>query len=223
MLEGLFPDDVITAWGDPEEPAKSLFAEEEALIARAIPKRRREFEKGRECARVALARLGMLDVVLLTGSGREPLWPAEVVGSITHSARLCAVAVGRAERYSGIGIDTERAEPLKPAVEKRVCRSDEEASFDALAADDRGLGPLLIFSAKESLYKCLFPLTRAFMAFEDVRITLENGAFSARLRRDFPPFRAETDVNGRWRRTGDYVLTSAWVSKGDGRPPSGGH
>ena len=93
MLDGLFPDDVVTAWGDPLEPSKALFPEEEALIARAIPKRRREFEKGRECARAALARLGLLDVVLLAGSGREPLWPAEVVGEEPPYDELAIVEI----------------------------------------------------------------------------------------------------------------------------------
>src|SRR5262245_33436180 len=57
VLQGLFPDDVATAWGDPEEPCAPLFPEEEALVRGAIPKRQREFRKGRECARRALASL----------------------------------------------------------------------------------------------------------------------------------------------------------------------
>ncbi|KOG87977.1 hypothetical protein ADK38_22405, partial [Streptomyces varsoviensis] len=43
-----------------EDPADArLFPEEEALIAKAVDKRRREFTTARHCARQALARLGL--------------------------------------------------------------------------------------------------------------------------------------------------------------------
>ncbi|HEX6272635.1 MAG TPA: 4'-phosphopantetheinyl transferase superfamily protein, partial [Polyangiaceae bacterium] len=198
MLDGLFPEGVITAFGDPLAPAKPLFPEEEALVARAVEKRRLEFAKGRECARSALASFGLGDAPLLAGETREPLWPADVVGSITHTRGLCAAAVARSARYRGIGIDAEPAEPLDDDLARRVC-ADEEAALSSSGLE-RGVVFRLVFSAKEAVYKCVFPITRRFLGFDDVHVRLTGDAFRAFLRVDSAPFRRGDEFEGRWRR-----------------------
>ena len=217
MIDSLFPEDVVTAWADPAHPAKPLFPEEEALVARAVPKRQQEFAKGRECARTALARLGLLDVVLLSGKSREPLWPIEAVGSITHTAGLCAVAVARSERYAGLGIDAEPAEPLAEHLARRIgadCDWEALAEASALA---RSIVPRLVFSVKEAVYKCVFPLTRTFLGFEDVSVELEGGSFRASLEVTAAPLRPGDALIGRWVRFGDHLVTSAWIDRPDTR------
>lgn len=212
MLDGLLPDDIVTSWGDPSESATGLFPEEEALVARAVPKRRLEFAKGRECARRALAELGHPRAILLSGRHREPLWPAGIVGSITHTSGLCAVAVGRAGNYEGIGIDAEPAEPLAPDIAKRVSTEAEVSSFEKASPLDRALAARLVFSTKEAFYKCVFPITQQFLGFEDVRVVFDAGTFDACLRVDAAPFAAGTHFFGRWRRAGTHVVTAAWIS-----------
>jgi 4'-phosphopantetheinyl transferase EntD len=219
VLDGLFPDGVVTAWGDPLEPAKLLFPEEEALVANAVPKRRREFAKGRECARAALASLGLGDAVLLAGESREPLWPSDVVGSITHTLGLCAVAVAPSERYRGLGIDAEPAEPLAADVTRRVCRDDEVASLGELRSLERAIVPRLLFCAKEAVYKCVFPITRRFLGFEDVSVTLDEGMFHASLRVASPPLDGHHRVHGRWRRAGVHLVATAWIGRNQGALP----
>ena len=219
MLDGLFPPDVMTAWGDPLAPSTPLFPEEEALVARAVAKRKQEFAKGRECARSALANLGLHDVLLLSAESREPLWPAEVVGSITHTHGLCAAAVARSARYRSIGIDAEPAEPLTPNIARRICPDEEAESLDGFDAVERELVPRLVFCVKEAVYKCVFPIARRFLGFEDVRVELAGETFRARLRVDTPPFQAETIFEGRWRRTRPgadagavgHLVTAAWI------------
>ncbi len=211
MLDGLFPEDVVTAWGDPLEASRPLFPEEEALVARAVPKRQQEFAKGRECARRALERLGRGDVVLLSGKDREPLWPPEITGSITHTSGLCAVAVALSQHYAGIGIDAEPAESLEPEVAKRVSGSDDTRSWSRVQSLDRAVLPRLVFSVKEAVYKCQFPLTRTFLGFEDLGVELDEGVFRASLRKDLPRFRAGTAFVGRWRRIGRHLVAGAWV------------
>lgn len=215
MLRGLFPEDVETAWGDPLEVSTPLFPEEEALVARAVDKRRREFAKGRECARQALLRLGRPRALLLTGNHREPLWPSEFTGSITHTERLCAVAVARSKHYRGLGIDAEPAETLRPEVVERVCRGDDRRSWNGLASLEAELVPRLVFSVKEAIYKCQFPITKTFLGFEDVGVELGNGVFVATLRVDAPPFRAGSAFTGRWCRTERHLLAGAWLPAGD--------
>jgi len=214
VLDGLFPADVATAFGDPEEDAKALFPEEEALVLRAVEKRRREFAKGRECARRALASFDHGDAILLWGESREPLWPADIVGSITHTRGFCAVAVARSSRFVGIGIDAEPAEPVGLDVARRICRDDERASLSSLSDLDSALAYRLLFSAKEALYKCLYPVTRVFLGFEDVTITFEAGTFGARVHLErFPLPAGGNGVRGRWRRSGAHLVTAAWMER----------
>lgn len=75
MLSSLLPAEVAVAesFDDPEDAV--LFPDEEALIARAVAKRRREFITTRHCARIALARLGVPPTAIGSGGNREPLWP----------------------------------------------------------------------------------------------------------------------------------------------------
>jgi 4'-phosphopantetheinyl transferase EntD len=213
VLSGLFPDGVVTVTGHPEEPAKPLFPEEEALVARAVEKRRREFAKGRECARSAMGHLGFHDVLLLAGKDREPLWPREITGSITHTHGLCAAAVAPSERYDGIGIDAEPAEPLETNVIERVCRLDDRGSWSRVTALDRSVVPRLVFSVKEAVYKCQFPVTRTFLGFEDVSVELGNGAFRAWLRIDAGPLPAGTEFVGGWLSRGSFLVAGAWRTR----------
>jgi len=212
VLEGLFPDGAVIEWGDPRDAAKPLFPEEEALVKRAVPKRRRELEKGRECARVALARLGVEAAPLLAGAKREPLWPPGIVGSITHTAHLCIVAVARADRYAGLGIDAEPAEPLEPEIVGRILRSDE--TIAPPPSIDAALVPRLVFCAKEAAYKCQFPLTRTLLGFEDVRVRLGEGVFEAELMRSAPPLSAGHALSGRWLLEREHLVAAAWIECG---------
>jgi 4'-phosphopantetheinyl transferase EntD len=154
--------------------------DEAAQVARAVAKRRREFAAGRHLARRALARLGESgefdDVVLLNGADRAPRWPAGVVGSITHTGAgdqgYCAVVLGRDSELQAVGIDAEEAEPLEPELWKFVLTADERAALEQEPAETRGLLAKVVFSAKECFYKAQFPLTRQFLGFQQVRITL---------------------------------------------------
>jgi len=210
VLNGLFPEGVVTVWGDPSEPSAPLFPEEEALVARAVSKRKQEFAKGRECARRALATLGREGAILLSGSHREPLWPAETTGSITHTSGLCAVAVALSNRYAGLGIDAEPAEPLEPAVANRVCHATDTGSHRVVSLAKDVL-PRIVFSVKEAIYKCQFPLTRKFLGFEDVTTELDEGAFRATLLVDAPPFREGDSFDGRWRLAGSHLVAGTWL------------
>jgi 4'-phosphopantetheinyl transferase EntD len=179
MFEDALPADFAVESGDPREPSLPLFDDEQQFVALAVEKRRLEFSRGRQCARAALRRLGFADAPLLCGSQREPLWPAGVVGSITHTDALCLAAVSSESRYIGIGIDVEPALALKPALAERVAT---EAEMSALDSMPRLLAARLIFSAKEAFYKCQFYVTRQYLGFFDVSVELEQqGEFVARL------------------------------------------
>jgi 4'-phosphopantetheinyl transferase EntD len=110
MKSTLFPDNVAVVVADNKMCITPLFSEEEAYIARDVASRKREFRAGRNASREALAMLGYKEpVVILRDSFRRPLWPAGVVGSISHTTNCCIEVVAHSNDYRGVGVDVETA------------------------------------------------------------------------------------------------------------------
>jgi 4'-phosphopantetheinyl transferase EntD len=154
----------------------------EALAAGVAEARAREFRIGRACARRALCKLGVHDTSVPTGRAREPIWPPGVVGSITHCKGYAAAAVAWSHTVTGLGIDVERNVALAPGIVRRIATPPEQAWL--AAAPPCGLHwPVLIFSAKESIYKAWYPLTGRFLGFLEVELRIEPASktFSADL------------------------------------------
>ena len=147
-----------------------LLPDEAALVGSAVPKRRREFAVGRSLARGLLAEIGIPPAPLLRDADRCPIWPEQVVGSISHSSELCAVVVTRSDRPRGVGIDVESDQPLEKKLRDRICLA---AEIDGLDEDAAGLRGKLLFSIKEAIYKCQFPISRTRLDFHDVEVELD--------------------------------------------------
>ena len=211
MFEDALPPDFAVEAGDPREPSQPLFAEETSQIAAAVERRRLEFARGRHCARAALRRLGVPDAPLLNGSQREPLWPATVVGSITHTRGLCIAAVALRTSYAAVGIDVELDEPLLQSVAERVATETEMSSLPSMP---KWVAARLVFSAKEAFYKCQFYHSRQFLDFFDVLIELEpEGEFTVELRVEAEPFVRKQRFHGNWRQRGGYLFTAVHLQR----------
>src|ERR1700724_4150321 len=138
----------------------------------ANQKRQREFLAGRWCAEEALQRLGAGSTHVAMAEDRAPIWPDGVVGSITHTGNFAAAAVAWAADIAGLGIDSEQIiDPTAAHDIADICMVDEAGLFKAVHGRSFCEFCTLVFSAKESVFKCLFPLTRKFLEFSDVRIT----------------------------------------------------
>jgi 4'-phosphopantetheinyl transferase EntD len=153
----------------------ALMPEEGSYLARAVPARVLEFTTGRSCARAALAQLGCPPVAIAVGDQREPLWPPGFIGSITHCKGHCAAAAARwapgmAHAIASLGLDAEPALPLPEDVARMVC-SDGERGWIEEHRQDGLPWDRLVFSAKESVFKCIFPITRHFLDFHEVELT----------------------------------------------------
>jgi 4'-phosphopantetheinyl transferase EntD len=157
--------------GDSDEP---LYPEEAAAMAPFAEKRRLEFASGRRCARKALAELGVDGFPLLSGSDRAPIWPSGIVGTITHTdgppGGYCGVAVADRHLTCGLGIDAEPRLPLPTELWSRVL--DEREQHEARATVEPGIRARLVFSAKETTYKALYPTFKQFLEFSDVHIEI---------------------------------------------------
>ncbi|HEY9524281.1 MAG TPA: 4'-phosphopantetheinyl transferase superfamily protein [Thermopolyspora sp.] len=213
MIEEILPRRVVAV--DTFEDARGavLFPEEEALMARAVDNRRRAFTTARVCARAALARLGHPPAPILRGERGAPIWPAGVVGSITHCHGYRAAAVAHATDVLTIGVDAEPNDVLPEGVLDIVADPDERAWIADLTATrpivcwDR-----LLFSAKESVYKAWFPLTGRWLGFEEASLTADpdTRTFTARLHTSavLDDGRHITGFTGRWLAR-DGLLTTA--------------
>ena len=174
MIEEILPPEVATAEAFDDGAPAVLFPAEEAAMARAVPKRRREFTTGRVCARAALAKLGLPPAPIVPGPRGAPQWPAGVTGSITHCAGYRASAVAHLKDLAGIGLDAEPNAPLPDGVLERIAVPQEQAWLPGLAAAVPGVSwDRLLFCAKESVYKAWFPLTRRWLGFEQAAITVD--------------------------------------------------
>lgn len=191
MIEELLPDVVVTveAYGDEEPPNTTLYPEEEAVVARAVGKRRREFAVVRSCARRAMEKLGVPPQPILPGERGAPGWPAGLVGSMTHCEGYHAAALVRAADLASLGIDAEPHQTLPEGVLPAVALPAEAERLRRLA-DDRPTvhWDRLLFSAKESVYKAWFPLTGKWLDFTEADIDFfadpeepYSGGFRARL------------------------------------------
>jgi enterobactin synthetase component D / holo-[acyl-carrier protein] synthase len=216
VIEAILPAEAAAEEAFDDPPGVALFPEEEAVIAKAVDKRRREFTTARACARAALARLGLPPVPIVPGLRGAPQWPDGVVGSMTHCARYRACAVARERDLLTIGLDAEPHDKLPDGVLGAVSSQEERERLTALAAAVPGTHwDRMLFSAKESVYKAWFPLTQRWLGFEDASVTIdpEKGMFTARLLVDGPYVNDEplTGFTGRWLVDGGLIITAIAV------------
>ncbi|MDX5628435.1 MULTISPECIES: 4'-phosphopantetheinyl transferase superfamily protein [unclassified Brenneria] len=194
-----------------------LFAEAEVpfsdALARSVPKRRAEFLAGRCLAKQVLSKLGYADFVLNCAEDRSPLWPENVSGSLSHNTHsiLCAAHI-RTPEFSGVGVDIEtfmsakRAESLWPG----IVGEDE---YHWLHARDDEFRCLLTlnFSAKESLFKALYPQVKHYFDFLDVGMVALDSAsqsFELELLTDLSPaFCAGRRFKGAYLQRTDDITT----------------
>lgn len=201
---GLLGHEIVVVSAQNSDAALALVREDEAaLVARAIAKRRREFATGRALARVALARLGGPEVAIPSAPDRAPVWPEGFAGSISHCDTRAVVAVTR-RPLGTVGVDVEHRDVLKPELWPSVFLATEVERLEARwSAERRGRMALVLFSAKESLYKAQYPWTGAYMGFSELEVDVveessERGSVRCTFRRDVGRFARGTVVEGRY-------------------------
>jgi 4'-phosphopantetheinyl transferase EntD len=179
----LFDAGVTVEEAGPEDYDAPLAPLEAAAVARALPKRAREFAAGRAAARRALSRLGVAAFALRAGDDRAPVWPDGVVGALAHCDGFCGVAVAPRAYALGLGLDAEPELAVDEAVRDRVLTAREHAWLAQRSDGERGWLATLFFCAKECLYKAQYPIARRFLEFGDVEldIAVESGEFAARV------------------------------------------
>jgi 4'-phosphopantetheinyl transferase EntD len=220
VFEELLPGSVavVEADGDALAGGAFLYPEEEAVVARAVDKRRREFAAVRVCARQAMEKLGVPPGPVLPGERGAPLWPDGLIGSMTHCDGYCAAALARAADLVSLGIDAEPHDRLPDGVLDVTAVPAERERLQDLAQSHPSVHwDRLLFSAKESVYKAWFPLTGKWLDFLEADITIApgraSGGFRARLLVPGPLVggRRIEAFDGRWTTRRGLVATAVVV------------
>ena len=130
-----------------------------------------EFLAGRACAVQAISRMngspcGTVPRMLRNGA---PAFPAGTTGSISHAAGFVSAAVASRSAFEAIGIDSEIIAGGRRAsrVARRVATRLELQAAMVHALVDRETAVTMLFSAKESLFKALYPRVRRTFDFLD--------------------------------------------------------
>jgi 4'-phosphopantetheinyl transferase EntD len=198
------------------EVEDDLLPEERVLVSRAVAKRRQEFAAGRRCARGLLAQLGHPGLPLLRNDDRSACWPEELVGSISHCAALCVVAIAHRSSLASLGVDVEPDAALEPPLWRKICTPGEiERLLGTAPAAERGRIVRLVFSAKEATYKSVHSVVGGDLGFQDVEIAIDwvNGRFTPRLVDTVSGrFPDRTMPAGRFTRRGGFVFTATTVA-----------
>jgi len=173
QFRDLFPCGVVAAELRGSADPELLLEAELVYLGRAVPKRIQEFTAGRLCARLALSEFGVRDFPIRAAVDRQPIWPENFVGSISHTGGMCAAVVAERRRFIGLGVDVEIVGDVTEEIWPSICLPAEAARVNSLPHVERAAAIALIFSAKEAFYKAQFPVVREWLNFQDLHTELE--------------------------------------------------
>lgn len=143
-------------------------------LTNCVPKRKAEYLAGRRAALAALGRIGVAEVSIPIGPNRAPVWPADVLGSITHTSNIAAaIAIRKTTFIRGIGIDAEEliATEHVEGVRRSVLSMNEcEALLPFVNETSEAYAATVAFSAKESFYKATSDAAGRIFGFNALRI-----------------------------------------------------
>jgi 4'-phosphopantetheinyl transferase EntD len=187
----------------------------------AASSRKAEFLAGRIAANHAMLQLGVKPSIVNIGKHRQPVWPAGIMASITHhnGQVFCLMCKQTLNTISCMqpGIDfesilsTQDLATLAPSIVK-----PDELTIIARYFEQQEHGLSVIFSAKEALFKALYPEVGRYFDFLDVRLSnvdVEHSALELSLNGDLSPLLISGCMfKVFWRTIDNSVLTWACPS-----------
>jgi len=133
------------------------------------PERRKEYLLGRYCAHQAHLKLIGTELLSLSSNpDRSPKWPDYLVGSISHNHDYVCCAMAPKKHLRGLGVDIEELGRTKIELAKHITIEDDLSNHSSFS--DKEL-LTFIFSAKESLYKALYPEVKIFFGFDSAYVS----------------------------------------------------
>lgn len=184
MFSNPFPDKCYFHCEKVSERATEIHPKELEIAAQfKASKRRDEFITARRCAQMAMQKAKLPGLPVLRSPNRSPQWPFSIVGSISHGAGYAAAILCRqGSGLVGIGIDMEN---LNREIKSNICRqvlTEFEIQKWLKGREEVNRDIKIIFSLKEAIYKCFFPISEIYLGFKDAEIDeITDIGFKARL------------------------------------------
>jgi len=152
-------------------------------------RRTHESDTARLLARDLLRGHGVAGEEIARHAEGFPVWPEGWVGSLSHSAGWCAAALAPGAVMGGVGVDIENPARMKPEMWAHIMTPAERGELERHCtggdAWERAIAATAVFSAKEALFKALYPLRRAVPGFLATEIVwLGEGRFRALVNAD---------------------------------------
>ena len=132
------------------------------------PQRKSEYSSGRRVAHEALKLLAGAPAAV-TRNGRLPEWPAGYRGTISHSREIAIAMVASTSDCHGIGLDVVKKNAVSAKVGTRIMLAEEMLPPRGFSETD---WRAIVFCAKESVYKAVYPEIGEFLEFRDVEIKM---------------------------------------------------
>ncbi|RZQ51489.1 phosphopantetheinyl transferase [Pseudoalteromonas phenolica] len=185
-------------------------------IKKAVHKRQAEYLAGRICATQALTALNFDNPIIHTADDRVPIWPSGTFGSITHTKGIAAAIAGIKHGTTGVGIDVEKLmkDSQETKLQTHILRNDEKAQFHELGK--QVTHPLsVIFSAKESIYKALYPFVKKYFGFDKARlIAFNETVLTFKIMHDLSKqVQTGLEVNVHYQLINDLIFTQCLLEK----------
>ena len=156
-------------WCDDLFNLHNIFFPENIKIS--ISKRKAHYFAGRFLSKIILSKMGIIDFNLLSGTGNEPLWPKNIIGSLSHTENhaICAITLPIETTVIGIDIQEYISKVTANEIWSSIITSSEK-EFLSMIKIDFPILLTLVFSAKESLLKALYPSVKYFFDFDSAKI-----------------------------------------------------
>ncbi|MFK8040586.1 MAG: 4'-phosphopantetheinyl transferase [Rickettsiaceae bacterium] len=157
-------------------------------LKNAVFKRQNEFASGRLCALEALERLlGNFKGSVGQDNLCRPIWPIGISGSISHCDNYSVSVVAFKKNALSLGVDIEEISSCVNKIEamRELVITNYEHNFLECINLKRDLHIIyLIFSAKESFFKCINPINDMLFDFKEIEvydINFRKSSFKIRL------------------------------------------
>lgn len=176
------------------------------------PRGRQLHRGGQICAEMAISMLRVNDAfgckaIIKRGSAGEPIWPAGIVGSITHTRDFACAAAASTAAYAGIGIDSEKCidETSCDGIAAACLTRGERKRFLQGPTSTQCMAATVIFCMKEAFYKAAYSRVRRYIEFDELEITSLDPASGYATARTSALGRDSECIGGRFVVSGDHV------------------
>ena len=209
-LKDLFSSSVaITETRNATIDVSFLSLAERTYLENVSQNRKREFIAGRFCAHEAMILANIPPEHIQIGGKGEPIWPSNIVGSITHSHGYAAAAVARKSDIVSLGLDAEIDEPLSSKVLRRISNDQEQEWAKTVGGTLVKHPGKVLFSAKEATYKAWYPITHEWLGFKEALINFhdQGNTFTVHIQKNGPI----REMHGKYTIRKDVIVTAIEV------------